>query len=63
MPNPKRKISRSKRDMRRASWAIKLKASSLSSCDNCGEAKLTHHVCPNCGYYKSKAIYTPETES
>jgi large subunit ribosomal protein L32 len=63
MPNPRRKISRSKRDMRRAAWAAKLKASSLATCENCGEGKLMHHVCPHCGYYKGTAIYTPEAEA
>ena len=61
MPNPRRKLSRSKRDMRRANWTAKLKKSHLSVCDNCNEMKLPHHVCPHCGYYKGKAITTPET--
>jgi large subunit ribosomal protein L32 len=61
MPNPRRKISRSKRDKRRMSWASKLNTSHLSGCENCGEQKMPHHVCPHCGYYKGKAIYTPET--
>jgi len=60
MPNPRRKISRSKRDKRRANWIASLNASNLSLCGNCNEMKLPHHVCPNCGYYKGKAIYTPE---
>jgi len=60
MPNPRRKISRSKRDMRRANWRAKLTATDLSICDNCGERKLPHHVCMHCGYYKGKAILTPE---
>jgi large subunit ribosomal protein L32 len=63
MPNPRRKISRSKRDKRRASWAAKLKTSHLSICENCSEMKIPHHVCPHCGYYKGKAIYTPESVS
>lgn len=60
MPNPKRKISRSKRDKRRASWAAKLKPSHLSECSNCGEKKMPHHACPNCGHYKGVAVYTPD---
>ena len=63
MPNPRRKISRSKRDMRRANWSSKLTAVQLSDCDNCGEKKAPHNVCPHCGYYKGKAIYTPDTSS
>ena len=63
MPNPKRKISRSKRDKRRANWRAGLNSVHLSQCDNCNEMKLPHHVCPHCGYYKGKAIYTPKTVS
>jgi large subunit ribosomal protein L32 len=63
MPNPRRKISRSKRDKRRANWVAKLQANHLSNCENCGEMKLPHHVCPHCGYYKGKAIYTPKVTS
>lgn len=63
MPNPRRKLSRSKRDKRRANWVSSLKINFLSSCDNCGDMKLPHHVCPHCGYYKGKAIYTPDNVS
>ena len=63
MPNPRRKISRSKRDKRRANWVAKLQIKHLSKCDNCGEMKLPHHVCPYCGYYKGKAVYTPKVTS
>ena len=63
MANPRRKISRSKRDKRRAGWISKLKSNNLSECDNCSEMKLPHLVCPHCGYYKGKAIYTPKSVS
>jgi len=63
MPNPRRKISRSKRDMRRQSWAGKMNMAHLSDCENCGEKKIPHNVCPHCGYYKGRAIYTPEATS
>ena len=63
MPNPRRKISRSKRDMRRQSWAGKMNMAHLSNCENCGEKKIPHNVCPHCGYYKGRAIYTPEATS
>lgn len=60
MPNPRRKISRSKRDMRRANWRARLTTTNLSVCDHCGEHKLPHHVCLHCGYYRGKAVITPE---
>jgi large subunit ribosomal protein L32 len=63
MPNPRRKISRSKRDKRRQSWAGKMNMAHLSNCENCGEKKIPHNVCPHCGYYKGRAIYTPEATS
>ena len=24
---------------------------------NCGELKLSHHICPSCGYYSKKEIF------
>ncbi|MCB0264227.1 MAG: 50S ribosomal protein L32 [Calditrichaeota bacterium] len=60
MANPKRKISKSKRDMRRANWYRKLTAPSLTECTNCGESKLPHHACPKCGVYKNQRITDAE---
>ena len=60
MANPKRKISRSKRDKRRANWTAGLKTANLVNCDNCGEKKMRHVACPNCGYYKGKSVFIPD---
>lgn len=60
MANPKRKLSRSKRDMRRANWFADIKQNQLISCDHCGEAKLPHRACPSCGYYNGKSVYNPK---
>ncbi|TDI58775.1 MAG: 50S ribosomal protein L32 [Alphaproteobacteria bacterium] len=54
MAVPKSKITRSKRNMRRAHDA--LVASNLGECPNCGEPKLPHHVCGSCGYYKGQEV-------
>jgi large subunit ribosomal protein L32 len=54
MPNPKRRHSKSRRDKRRTHW--KLTSPSLSICPNCKEVKLSHHICPKCGYYNGKEI-------
>ena len=54
MAVPKHKTSKSKRDMRRSHQA--LEAPSLSTCPECGETKLPHHVCPSCGQYKGKKV-------
>jgi large subunit ribosomal protein L32 len=54
MPNPKRRHSKSRRDMRRAH--DHLQSPGLSTCPNCTEPKLPHRVCPRCGFYKGKAV-------
>lgn len=55
MPCPKRKHTRMRTGLRRTSnWKITL--SSLSKCPQCGEVKLPHRVCPNCGYYNGELL-------
>jgi large subunit ribosomal protein L32 len=53
-PLPKRKVSKGRRDRRRAHDA--LTARNLVACPNCGDMRLPHHVCPNCGYYKGREV-------
>ena len=48
------KITRSKRGMRRAHDS--LRAINVIECPNCGEQKITHHICKACGYYGDKEI-------
>lgn len=50
MAVPKRKMSKARRDSRRANW--KLTAPGLVECPQCHEMKMPHRVCPECGYYK-----------
>ena len=52
MAVPKRKTSKSVRNMRRSHHA--LSAVNSIECPNCGEAALPHHVCNACGYYNGK---------
>ncbi|MBN1302024.1 MAG: 50S ribosomal protein L32 [Melioribacteraceae bacterium] len=59
MAHPKRKISKSRRDKRRTHY--KAAAPSLATCSNCGEMKLSHRACPNCGYYAGKSMFVPES--
>ncbi len=54
MAVPKKKISKSRRDMRRAHHA--LKPASHEECPNCGELKRPHHVCAACGHYDGREI-------
>ncbi|HEY4490122.1 MAG TPA: 50S ribosomal protein L32 [Candidatus Paceibacterota bacterium] len=35
---------------------LKLENPSLIACDNCGEMKLKHIVCPNCGKYNNREV-------
>ncbi len=54
MAVPKRKTSKSVRNMRRSHHA--LSATQSSECPNCGEPKLPHHVCAACGHYNKRVV-------
>jgi large subunit ribosomal protein L32 len=57
-PLPKQKQSRTRRDKRRAHDA--LKARNMVQCSNCGEMRLPHRACPDCGYYKGREVFEVE---
>jgi len=59
MPVPKKKKSRSKRDMRRAHHD-RLDLKSLVSCSRCGEPRMPHRACPKCGFYRDRIAIAPE---
>ena len=54
MAVPKRKTSKSRRDMRRTHK--KLHPIQLAECSQCGEKRLPHHACPSCGTYKGREV-------
>ena len=54
MAVPKKKISPSRRGMRRSHDALGL--TTISECANCGAEKLPHHICPSCGFYNKKKV-------
>jgi large subunit ribosomal protein L32 len=58
MAVPKKKTSKSKRDMRRSHDA--LNAPGLSLCPQCKEPKQPHRACPACGSYKGKDVLNTE---
>ena len=58
MAVPKKKKSKSKRNMRRAHDSINMPG--VSTCPHCHEPVLPHHVCPECGTYKGKTIVETE---
>jgi len=57
-PLPKQKVSRTRRDKRRTHDA--LKASNSVQCSNCGEMRLPHRACPDCGHYKGREVFEVE---
>lgn len=54
MAVPKKKKSKAKRGTRRAHDAITLH--NVTTCPQCHEPVLPHHVCPECGAYRGRTI-------
>lgn len=54
MAVPKKKTSKSRRNMRRSHDA--LPGSAYVECPNCGEFKRPHHVCGSCGHYDGREV-------
>jgi len=61
MAVPRKKVSKSKRNMRRAHH--RLAKVNLNECQNCGELKLPHHICGACGYYAGREVIPQASES
>lgn len=59
-PQPKRKLSKGRRDRRRAHDALKPR--NLVACGNCGALCLPHTVCQHCGFYKGREVIEIEKE-
>ena len=54
------RVTRSKRNMRRAHDAL---ASVMGhECPNCGELKRPHHVCGACGFYREREVVSQADE-
>ncbi|MDI3493193.1 MAG: large subunit ribosomal protein [Desulfomicrobiaceae bacterium] len=51
MPNPKKKTSKSKRNMRRSHDRVPVP--NVTYCQ-CGSATLSHCICPGCGTYRGR---------
>ena len=56
MAVPKRKTGRARTHARR-SENDKIASPSRSVCPQCGEVKLPHRVCPNCGFYRAREVF------
>jgi len=53
---PKKRVSVSRKGLRRAGQHHKLYRKFPMSCTNCSDYTLPHHVCPSCGFYKGKQV-------
>lgn len=56
MPVPKKKTPKSRQGKRRSH--LHTRAPTLSACPQCHNARLPHHACPTCGYYKGREAVT-----
>lgn len=54
MAQPKRRWSKARTALRRSTW--KLENKTLSKCESCGEAILSHTACPSCGKYNKRQV-------
>ena len=59
-PQPKRKLSKGRRDRRRSHLALRSLA--LVECSQCHEMRLPHTVCPNCGTYNGVEVLKMQTQ-
>jgi len=54
MAVPQGKISKARRNSRRANWKLQLPG--IVECPQCHQMKLAHRVCKNCGYYNGVQV-------
>lgn len=62
MSLPKRRTTRSKRNMRRANHD-KVAAPTIVPCGNCAAMMVPHRVCKACGHYDGKEIVKKKGDS
>jgi large subunit ribosomal protein L32 len=59
MAVPKRRTSKQRGNSRRSA-NFKLTAPGIAECPQCHAMKLTHRVCPTCGYYNGRHVMDTE---
>lgn len=60
MAVPFRRTSKTAKRKRRTHF--KLSVPGMVVCPNCGEMKLSHRVCKECGYYNGKVVIEQKEE-
>ncbi len=60
MAVPFRRVSKTKKRMRRSHLALSVPG--MITCPNCGELTLAHRVCQNCGFYKGVQVVKSKEE-
>lgn len=58
MAVPKKRTSKSRKGMRRSHDGLTFSAA-VTVCEDCGELKLMHRVCPSCGKYRGVQVIEP----
>ncbi|MDY0323859.1 MAG: 50S ribosomal protein L32 [Candidatus Carbobacillus sp.] len=54
MAVPFRRTSKTRKRLRRTHYKLELPG--MVQCEQCGEWKLAHRVCPHCGFYKGRQV-------
>jgi len=54
MAEPKKKLSKTRTNLRRAQY--KARDLDVTICSNCKKPALPHVICPSCGYYNGKSV-------
>ncbi|MCL6445696.1 MAG: 50S ribosomal protein L32 [Alicyclobacillus sp.] len=54
MAVPQHRTSKTRKRLRRTHF--KLEAPGMVRCPQCGEYKLSHHICTNCGSYRGRKV-------
>ena len=61
MQAPKRKTSKSKRNMRRSHHGL-TRVYGIA-CPNCGQTVRPHRICGDCGQYRGRQIFSVDEEN
>lgn len=62
MATPKKKVSRSRRNMRRFAAGNRLGKTTVVTCPSCNEPTRPHRICA-CGFYAGKSVLPARTPS